>query len=192
MKNLSLYIKEAKKEDKSIYLNHKYKDDEVKSAIWDYVAGFTTSVNDDLRSGKEWKDVTDYLDKGFKDKKKLDLYRTVDWEYMSKMYKTTQKNIDSMIGKEFHNKGYMSTSSEFCSPWGNSWTKGELILHIVSDKQYPYIDVNKIFTPDEIDCPEQKEILLPRDTTLILQSYDIKKGKQFDKNGTYLLEMKVK
>lgn len=192
MKSILTYIKEAKN-NKNKLINHKYKDDEVKSALWDYVAGFTSTVNDDLRSGKKWDEVTKYLDKAFTSKQKLDVYRTVNWDYMKNIYGITQKNIQEKIGTILHNKGYMSTTSIFKSPWGNKWQNNELVMHIVSNNQYPCIDVNKVFSKTEIDCYDQNEILLPRDTELELISYEIKHGKQFYKDGgTYLLEMEIK
>ena len=190
MKSLVEYITETKLED---CINHKYPDDEVKSAIWDYVAGYTTDVNNLLRKGKakQAKVVTDYLDQAFKDKMKLDVYRTVDWDYFNNIHGITKENIDENIGKEITNKGYMSTTIEFKSPWG-TWDSNELVMHITSDKPYPYIDINKMFpNDDEIDCSSQKEILLPRDTTLKLVSYSIETKKPFNKNGTYVLEMKL-
>lgn len=190
MITLNTYIKEAK--DRSRFLNHKYPNDEVKSAIWDYVAGYTTSVNGELRKNRKWKEVTDYLDKGFSDKKKLDVYRTVDWEYLKNMYSITKDNLDDKIGTILCNKGYMSTTSEFQSPWNKKWMNNEVVMHIISDDEYPCIDVNVIFDEKEIDCAFQKEIILPRDTKLEFISYSIKKGDKFSKDGTYILEMKIK
>ena len=188
MKRIIDYILE-KKFDK--YLNHRYPDDEVKSVVWDYVAGFITNVNDELRNGKNAKEITDLFDKAFKDKSKLDLYRTVEWDYLKNIYGITKDNINDKIGEELVNKGYMSCSEEFISPWGDRWSDDEVILHIVSDKPYPNINVNKTFNKDEIDCSEQKEVLLPRNTKLKILSVYIKKGKQFSKDGNYYIETKI-
>ena len=187
MKHLANYIYENKY---GKFMNHKY-DDEVKSIIWDYVSGFITNVNDDLRSGKNPKEVTSLLDKGFNEKRKLDVYRTVDLDYLKNIYSLTQSNIDKNIGKTLVNKGYMSTTTEFISPWGSSWTKDEVLLHITSDIEYPIIDVNKMFNEDEIDCAFQKEVILPRNTKLRIDSVSIKKKKNFYKDGTYYIEMKI-
>ena len=188
MINLNTYITE-KKFDK--YMNHKYPNDEVKSALWDYVAGYTTAVNAELREGRKVEQITSLLDKAFKDKRKIDNYRTVDWKYFENVYGITKENLKDKIGEEIINKGYMSTASEFISPWAKTWYKDELIMHITSDKEYPCVDVNKEFKPDEIDCEEQKEIILPRNTKLRIESFEIKKGKQFHTDGNYYIEMKI-
>jgi outer membrane protein assembly factor BamA len=94
--------------------------------------------------------------------------------------------MSSFIGKEFTNKGYMSTAKLFKSPWGSTWTDGELVLHITSEKNIEYLDINKIFDPDEIDCEEQEEILINRNTTMILSSY-----KYDNKKKIYILEMNI-
>lgn len=195
MKGILQYIIENKKLDK--YITNTYPDDPIKSAVYDYVAGYTTNVNMILRKNEKWNKVTDLLDKAFtKQKEKIDVYRTVDWDYMNNIYGITKDNLDDFIGKEITNKAYMSTTHEFHSPWGNTWTSDELVLHIVSNKPYPYIDVNDMFTADEIDCEDQKEYLLPRNTTMKILSYEIKKntkesGKIFNKNGTYLIELQI-
>lgn len=191
MKSLSEYITEKRKKVSDI-LQQQY-DDPIKNAVWNYVAGYTTAINDVLRKNKNEEDITKDLDEAFNKfgtKKNIDLYRTVDWDYMKNMYGLTIDNIDEYINKTFQNKGYMSTAAEFISPWGKKWQEYELVMHITGD--ITYIDINKLFPNDkEIDCAEQKEMLLPRDVTLKLISYDIKKGKQFDKNGTYVLEMEA-
>lgn len=188
MKPILEYILESKFDK---FLNHKYPDDEVKSIIWDYVAGFITNINDELRKGKQVKEITDIFDKGFKEKTKLDLYRTVEWDYLKNIYGITKNNINDKIGEEITNKGYMSCAEEFISPWGSRWSDYEVILHIVSDKPYPNININNIFNKEEIDCSEQKEILLPRNTKLRIINVDIKKGKQFSKQGNYYIELEI-
>ena len=189
MKTFSQYINEHKFDK---FITNKYPEDPVKSAVYDYVAGFTTSVNAELRKGKKWDNVTKHLDKAFKDKEKLDVYRTVDWDYMNNIHGITQDNVEDKVGTVIVNKGYMSTTNEYHSPWASRWTDGELILHITSDQPYPYIDVNKMFTADEIDCEDQKEFLLPRGTKLEIISAELKKGKLYDKKGTYQIELKIK
>ena len=191
MHKISELIQESKLAD---LINHKYPDDEVKSAVWDYVAGYTTCVNRYLRNGRtnSVKIVTDYLDQAFQDKMKIDVYRTVDWNYFKERYGITKENIDSKIGSVILNKGYMSTSSEFKSPWAGHWGKNDLVMHIVSESDYPCIDINKMFPGDkEIDCSDQKEILLPRSTRLKLKGYEIKNEPPFQKEGTYIIEMEI-
>ena len=188
MKELREFILENKFDK---FLNHRYPDDEVKSIVWDYVAGFITNVNDELRKGRNAKEITDVFDKAFTQKNKLDLYRTVEWNYLKNIYGITKDNIDDKQGEEIVNKGYMSCSEEFISPWGDRWLDDEVILHIVSDKAYPNININKLFTKDEIDCSEQKEVLLPRNTKLRILGSEIKTGKKFSKNGNYYIETEI-
>lgn len=187
MKSLLQYISE-KSWDK--YQTTTY-DDIDKNAIYDYVAGFTVGVNDDLRKGisRGSKQVIKNLDNAFNSKYasngKLETYRTVTWEYLENVYGLTEKNIDDFINKEFVNKGYMSTSKNYKSPWG-TWTSDECVLHITSKENVKYLEINKIFVPDEIDCEEQEEILLCRNTKMILTGY------KFDKtHKIYVLEMVI-
>ena len=77
----------------------------------------------------------------------------------------------------------MSTSSEFQSPWGSRWNEWELVMHMHGDTQY--INVNNIFDADEIDCEDQNELLLPRNTRLKLESIKVMRNRE----KTYLLEM---
>ena len=197
MKSITEYILEANRDK---YQQHKY-DDVSQSAIFDYAQGFTSNVNDDLRKGKIRgdKQVIADLDNAFKSKwaesEKLDVYRTIDWDYMKAIYNITKENIEEHVGKTFVNKGYMSTTNTFQSPWGKKWQDNELILHIVSEKEQVYIDINKCLKDDdEFDAKEQKEYLLPRDTKLELVSYkelSSKDDKQINKEGNYKLECKI-
>ena len=173
------------------FITHHYPDDEVKSAIWDYVSGYTTSVNTELRSGRNTlaRVVTSVLDNAFTDTlPKLDLYRTVDWDFMCNLFGITVKNIDAHIGDVIVDKGYMSTAQSMVSPWGSTWTGGELILHIVSDRPVDVVDVNRRLPAEDIDCEEQNEIILPRGSKLKIVGYKILKGRGYSRNGTYLLE----
>lgn len=193
MKNLKDYIFE-KNWDK--YQQNVYPNDEIKDAVYDYVSGATSGVNDDLRKNisRGSKEVIAKLDKAFINKSIIDVYRTVDWDYMENIYGMTKNNIKDFINKEFINKGYMSTAKQLISPWGNAWHDYEVILHITSDKPYLCIDINKMFDPNEIDCEEQEEILLPRSTKLKFVSYEIKTNKdnkKFCKEGNYILEMNI-
>lgn len=172
------------------YMNHKYAD-EVKSAVWDYVGGYTSSVNDELRKGKNVPMITDLLDKAFTERRKIDVYRTVDWDYMKNMYGITKENIETKIGDVITNKGYMSTASVMSSPWADKWLGDELLLHITSDMPYPCIDVNDMFDPDEIDCEFQREILLPRNTSLRIIGTSVKTGGEFSDDGTVVIETKI-
>ena len=170
---------------------HRYLDDEIKSAIWDYVVGYTTSVNNELRKGRVRiaSVVTNTLDLAFTDKMpNLDVYRTVDWDFMKNIFGITPDNIDDYIGDIIVDKGYMSTASVMKSPWGSHWMDGELILHIVSNKPVGVIDVNKRLPPEDIDCEDQSEIILPRSTRLKILSYRLLKGRKYANGGTYLIE----
>lgn len=188
MKSLHEYILE-KSWDK--YITSTY-DDIDKNTVYDYVSGYTVGVNDYLRKGilKGSKNVIKTLDNAFKSKYvskgKLDVYRTITWEYLENIYGCNQQNIDKFIGKKFTNKGYMSTTKLFKSPWGCGWTSDELVLHIVSKKEIEYLDINKIFSPEEIDCEDQEEILLKRNTTMVLSSYRNDKNRKI-----YILEMVI-
>lgn len=72
------------------------------------------------------------------------LWRTVDEDYMRNIHGIDRDNISSHIGDILVNKGYMSTAKEMKSPWGGGshWQPYEFLLHITSNKSYPYIDVN--------------------------------------------------
>jgi len=162
-------------------------DDPIKNAVWNYVAGYTTSVNNILRKDKT-NILTKELDEAFNEYGESDItdfYRTVDWDYMKNIYGVTKENIREFIGKTFINKGYMSTSSEFQSPWGSKWNEWELVIHMHGDTQY--ININNIFDVDEIDCEDQNELLLPRNTRLKLESIKVMRNKE----KTYLLEMVI-
>ena len=184
-------INEVKQNKLDKYITNRYPDDPVKSSLYDYVAGYTLQVNDELRKKRRWDNVTKHLDSAFTNKGIIDVYRTVDWEYMKNIYGITIDNIKDKIGTILHNRAYMSTTKIFQSPWGSSWTDGELILHITSKKEYPYIDVNNTLDVNDIDCASQEEYLLPRNTKLKIVSYKLLKGRQYHKKGTYLIELKV-
>ena len=181
MKKLSSLITE-RSWDK--YQESKYNDD-IKDAVYCYVAGLTSGVNDDLRKGstRGSKNVIKNLDAAFVKKEKLDVYRVVTWEYLENIYGLTQSNIDDFIGKTLENKGYMSTSKKKTSVWG-TMTSDELMLHITSKDSYPCIDVNSILPKEDIDCSEQEEILLPRSTKVKLKSYT-------ETKDSYVLEMEI-
>ena len=115
----------------------------------------------------------------------MDFYRTVDWIYLTNIYGVTKENVNLFIGRSFINKGYMSTSSEFKSPWANNWLKDEVVMHIHGDTEY--INVNNVFSPNEIDCESQKELIIPRNTRLILTG--VKRLNNREK--TYFLEFSI-
>jgi hypothetical protein len=198
VKDLKEYILE-KSWDK--YQQNTYPDNSIKSAIYDYVSGMTSGINHDLRRNitRGSKQVVSNLDAAFNDSKFadnkiIDVYRTVDWNYMKNIYNCTKENIDDFIGKTFINKGYMSTSKNFISPWSNVWDDSELIIHITSNKKCACIDINKIFKSTEIDCYDQNEILLPRNTKLKLISYKIQNinyNRLSNNYNNYILEMKI-
>lgn len=167
-------------------------------AALDYVKGYTTNVNDFLRSGKvlidkkEIDDAISGLDKCFKDKYDKELYRTVDWSFLKNIFKITKQNLDKHIGDIIEDKGYMSSSKICSSPWGSGWMKDELVLVITSDKPIQCFDVNKNIDAKDIDCEEQEEVLLPRGTKLEIESYETKKDKDCYKDGTWFLYCKIK
>lgn len=173
-------------------MQHHYPDDEVKSAVWDYVLGYTTSVNNELRKGRKGvaKQVTDLLDKAFTKKIKLDVYRTVDWAFMENIFGITKDSIGDMAGRVITDKGYMSTASSFISPWGNSWLDDELVLHIVSDEPVSVIDVNSVLPAEDIDCEGQSEIILPRGSGIEIIGFKKLKGRKYGAGGTFFIEAK--
>ena len=59
------------------------------------------------------------------------------------------------------------------------------ILYITED--ITYLDINNMFKPEEIDCEDQNELLLPRNTILRLDSYRIMRNNE----KTYLLKMTI-
>lgn len=166
------------------YITNTYPDDQVKSAVYDYVAGYTTAINDILRKGNKCDKITKLLDSAFAKTGFIDVYRTVDWGYMENIHGITKDTIHNFVGSIITNKGYMSASYDFKSPWGDRWTNGELVFHITSDKLYPYIAVNDIFGDNEIDCTSQNECILPRNTQLIIKDISIMRNRV----GTYLIE----
>lgn len=166
------------------YITNTYPDDQVKSAVYDYVAGYTTAINDILRKGNKCGKITKLLDSAFTKTGVIDVYRTVDWDYMENIHGITKATINNFIGSTITNKGYMSASYDFKSPWGDRWTNGELVFHITSNKPYPYMAVNDIFDDNEIDCTSQNECILPRNTQIIIKDISIMRNKV----GTYLIE----
>ena len=166
------------------YITNTYPDDQVKSAVYDYVAGYTTAINDILRKGNKCGKITKLLDSAFTKTDYIDIYRTVDWGYMENIHGITKDTINEFIGSIITNKGYMSASYDFKSPWGDRWTNDELVFHITSNKPYPYIAVNDIFDDNEIDCTSQNECILPRDTRLIIKDISIMKNMC----GTYVID----
>lgn len=173
-------------------MQHHYPDDEVKSAVWDYVLGYTTSVNNELRKGRKGvaKQVTDLLDRAFTKKIRLDVYRTVDWAFMENIFGITKDNIGDMGGRVITDKGYMSTASSFISPWGSSWLDDELVLHIVSDEPVSVIDVNSVLPAEDIDCEEQSEIILPRGSRIEIIGFKKLRGRKYGAGGTFFIEAK--
>lgn len=189
MNSLYNYILEGKL---SRFISHKYKDDEITSAVWDYVSGYTTSVNDILRKGGKAPEVTDYLDQAFTYRNQTrDLYRTVDLSYLKNMYGITIENIEDFVGKTITIKSYISTSYKFISPWSSRWSDDEVIIKISSVKPTPCIDVNQMFSKYEIDCWDQYEIILPRNLKLKITGFHIEKGRRFNKNGNLFIEAQI-
>lgn len=185
------------------YFTKKY-DDPHKNALYNYVMGLTSTINNSLRKenprfNRPNKEIIQGLDDMFNtlgEEKIIDVYRTVDWGYLENVYGMTKENIDSFIGKSFTNKGYMSTAMEMTSPWGSRWSQDEVILHITSTKKVNCIEVEKYFSPDEIDCMDQKELLFPRNTQITLNSYTFQKRtfkfRKLSSEGNYILEFSIK
>lgn len=197
MKNIAEYILETLKQYHKDY-------DNVSLAMLDYVEGTTTNVNDYLRSGKviipkkKIKHAIEYMDQGFKDiwPANKSLYRTITWDMMENLYDISKDNIEEHIGDKILDKGYMSTTHEMQSPWGSTWTDNELVLVFTSKNDIPCFDVNKNIHPDDIDCEEQEEILLPRNLEYTIDSYEVKKNKKigkkrFPKEGTYFINCTI-
>lgn len=175
------------------YSTHHYPDDPVKSALWDYVAGYTSDVNNKLRKGQYRlvKDICSLLDIAFTERQILDVWRTVDLDYLKNVYGvnlTDEKSVRRFVSQhpKLTNKGYMSTASVKESPWMQGWWDSEILIHITSDFPYPCIDINKVFKADEIDCADQHEILLPRDTTLQITGYS-----HIPEYNVWVLEAKI-
>ena len=179
------------------YCNHRYPDNAELSALWDYVAGYTTSLNDILRYysipddiskvsnsviNETVKESITNLDNAFNSEFAstgiIDVFRTIDKEALEKAYGITEDNIDDYIGRVISDCGYMSTSSECISPWSGEakWMDNEVVLHITSTIPMNYLDINKIFRNSEIDCNEQKEYLLQRNLKLEIKSYTCRSG----------------
>ena len=167
-------------------------------AALDYVRGYTANVNDFLRNGKvligkkEIDSAIKGLDRCFKDKYEKDLYRTVDWHFLSNVFGINKKNIGKHIGDILEDKGYMSTTKARKSPWGSRWTKDELVLVIHPEKPIRCFDVNKNFDAEDIDCAEQEEVLLPRGVKLEIKSFETKKGKDCDSDDTCFIYCAIK
>ena len=193
MKNIAEYILEALKQYHKDY-------DEVGLAMLDYVEGTTTNVNNYLRDGKmiiskkKIDHAIKYMDQGFKDTWPAGkpLYRTITWDFMENLYGISRDNIEEHIGDKILDKGYMSTTHEEQSPWGSVWKDDELVLVFTPQNDIHCFDVNKNIHPDDIDCEDQMEILLPRNVEFTIDSYEVKKNKRlgkkrFDKSGNYFI-----
>ena len=62
-------------------------EDPIKNAVWNYVAGYTTSINNLLRKHDNDEIITKDMDDAFKvygESDITDFYRTVDWEIHEK------------------------------------------------------------------------------------------------------------
>lgn len=185
MKTLNEYITEGKWDK---YRSNKY-NDIIKSAVYDYVSGLTTGINNELRSGKKSsKTVIKELDLAFTSnyacKMKLNVFRVVDWDYLNNIYNITKYNIDDNLNKVFINKAYISTTKIKGSVWG-SFTKDEVLINIISDNTINAIDVNYVIPAEDIDCEEQQEVLLPRNMKFKILSYTI------DNDGIYNFLIKI-
>lgn len=183
------------KPDWSKLISHKYKDD-VKSAVYDYVMGYTTSVNNYLRGGLDGvcEPVTTALDKAFKTKGKIDVYRTTDNEYLKNIYGFDTSDPEKIVGTVITNKGYMSTTYDRQSPWSKYWSDNETVLHITSDKLVPYININNTLDADDIDCEDQNECLLPRNLSMVVTGVKrVTKSEdhRFSDKGNFIIDLKI-
>ena len=188
MKSLVKFLTEKKAINYDTYLTNNY-DCEIKNAIHNYVSGMVSGVNNELRDNKNIsKKVIKLLDEAFKSKyatkKKIDVYRVVDWSYMKNVYGIYKNKLDSYINNVLESKNYMSTTIKKESVWG-TFLDEDLQLHITSDNPIECLDINSIFNKEEIDCADQEEILLPRNLKLKFKKYTV------SKSGIYLLEMEI-
>lgn len=153
---------------------HKF-DDAAKNAVWNYVAGYTvTEINKCLRSGRMFKQLSNecsLIDSMMKPVKDAVLYRTVDWDYLQNIYKLNKDNIDNSIGYTFEAKAYSSTTLTRQNVWSSRWYDPELLLEIQVGRNTKGIHINDLFKRNEIDCYEQKEVLLQRDLKFVINDY---------------------
>lgn len=158
-------------------------DDPAKNAVWNYVAGYTVSeLNKALRSGKKSKEIDaecGLIDSLMKKSYNPVLYRVVEWKYLQNIYNIRKDNIDDMLFGRFTAKGYTSTTMEHKNIWG-SFLKDDVFMEIASDKYVECIDVNRMFKRTEIDCWDQREILLRRNLDFTVTGY-----KMIDENGNF-------
>lgn len=164
------------------YSTNHYPDDPIKSALWDYVSGYTSDINNKLKKKhyNQVKDVCFLLDQAFVEKQYIDVWRTVELSYLQYYYNiniSDEQSVKDFVSDKprLINKGYMSTASIKESPWMSGWYDSQLLLHITSDFKYPCIDINKVFSEKEIDCSDQHEILLPRNTEIQITGYSYEK-----------------
>ena len=188
MKSLVNFLIEKKAINYDTYLTNTY-DCEIKNAIHNYVSGMVSGVNNELRDNKNIskKDIKlheEALKSYYATKRKIDVYRVVDWSFMKNVYGIDKKHLDLYINDTLESKNYMSATVKKESVWG-TFLDEDLQLHITSDKPIECLDINSIFNKDEIDCAEQEEILLPRNLKLKFKKYTV------SKSGIYLLEMEI-
>ncbi len=178
------------------YETEKY-EDPVKNAVWNYVAGYTVvELNKALRNGKKSKELDNMcslIDSAMKRSNKGILYRVVEWEYLQNIYRIYKENIDDMLFGRFIAKGYTSTTKESQNIWGSSFSKNEVFMEISYDRPVNCIDINKMFKRNEIDCWDQKEMLLQRDLNFTITGYQMLdyKGRPDKKGEIHMLFVRV-
>ena len=169
-----------------------------------YVEGYITDINLRLRAGKTYnvqihdipqKEIIEKLDSAFDffgERTKLDVYRTVDIDYLKQYFSLDLKTTkpEQLLNATIVNKGYVSTSYDFKSPY-NVWTQSDVIFHIKSKKKIKCININKIL--NNIDSEYQNECLLPRDLKFNIVSYKLLTPKDDKKirANVYMFEMIV-
>lgn len=167
--------------------------DPVKNSLWNYVAGYTVGdINKDLRNGIKSKQLLEIVSRidVLMTPDNVKVYRTVDWKYMENVYGITKENINDKVGKTFLAKGYTSTTREFKSVWGDTWTDGELCMKIISMGMVGRVDINTILAKEDIDCWEQEEVLLQRNLNFTIDNIKFMSNKgQIGKGNTYLLNI---
>ena len=169
--------------------------DDAKNSLWNYVSGYTVGdINKDLRKGKmskQLKEIVERID-SLMQLDEVKVYRTVDWDYMKNIYNITKDNSNEEIGKVFNAKAYTSTTREFKSVWGSSWSDNELCMEITSKGKIGCVDINSVLSSKDIDCAEQEEVLLQRNLNFTIDGYKLMSDKgKIGKGDTYLLKVTV-
>ena len=150
-------------------------DDNAKNAVWNYVAGYTVGeINKFLRTGRRLKRLDEectLIDSMMRPIKDTILYRTVEWDYLQNIYKLNKDNLENSIGYTFEAKAYSSTTLTRQNVWASRWYDPELLLEIQVGRNTKGIYINDLFKRNEIDCYEQKEVLLQRNLKFVINDF---------------------